>query len=207
MLDKSLPYKRIVMALAPGAQPAPPALPAGYTLRLYRPGDEAAWAETEASVLEFASPAAALDYFKAEYLPQPQQLARGLVFACDAAGTPVANASAWPLKADPAVPTLHWVAVRPGQQGKGLGRAVVQQAVMAGQRQWPGKTMLLQTQTWSHVAVRLYHSLGWQLVKNPPCPGMENDYDEAMQVLKGVYPPALWAEMAAAARSIDPKGL
>ena len=62
MLDKSLPYRNIVMRIPGEAVPfiGEPALPAGYSFRLFQEGDEAAWAAVEASVGEFETEALSL---------------------------------------------------------------------------------------------------------------------------------------------------
>lgn len=211
MLDKSLPYKDILMAMDPAAMAAIAAgegapddgapvggdgAAPGYTLRLYRPGDAAHWAETEAQVGEFDSPQAALEYFGRVFLPHPEMLARRMVFACDEGGQPVANAAAWVEEAFPGFSLLHWVATRPAHQGQGLAGALVRRCIAIACRQQPGQPMLLHTQTWSHPAVRLYWKLGFRLVRGSgPVAGMKNDFDGALQVLQGVYPDELWRQM------------
>jgi len=65
MLDKSIEFKNIIMrcnAEKIANLPAP-SLPAGYSIRSFVKGDEINWVRIEASVLEFASEADALDFF------------------------------------------------------------------------------------------------------------------------------------------------
>ena len=61
MLDKSLPYKSIIMRMeaAVAERLAPPAPAAGYRIRPFAPGDERHWARIETSVGEFSEEAAA----------------------------------------------------------------------------------------------------------------------------------------------------
>ncbi|MBQ4335586.1 MAG: GNAT family N-acetyltransferase, partial [Lentisphaeria bacterium] len=62
MLDKSLPYYDIIMKM-PGRNLLSlpePVLPEGYSFRLYKPGDEYAWARLESQVLEFPTHGKAL---------------------------------------------------------------------------------------------------------------------------------------------------
>lgn len=70
MLDKSLPYKSIIMRMeaAVAERFAPPAPAAGYRIRPFVPGDERHWARIETSVGEFSEEAAARAYFERVYL-------------------------------------------------------------------------------------------------------------------------------------------
>ncbi len=194
MLDKSIPY-HVVAMLLPKEQPLPdiPALPNGYAYRFFQPGDEAAWCDIETSVTEFDNPAQAREYFDREFTPYPAQLARNMVFITNPDGVPVANACAW-LKADDAneqIQMLHWVAVRPEEQGKGLGRAVVCKtlSLFAGER----KDIWLTTQTWSHVAIELYVSVGFHPHKTAVINRHKNDFEAAARVLEGAMRPKGYA--------------
>lgn len=207
MLDKSLTHCHIYMAL-PGREVAErtPRLPEGYGWRLYRPGDEAHWARIETSVLEFSDEAEALDYFTRIFLPHREQLAERLVFVTDPGGTPVATALAWySQEADGRRAVLHWVAARPDQQGKGLGRAVVQLALNRFARLEPGLDVRLHTQTWSYPAVLLYRKLGFRALRNGgvAMPAREsglpqtrpNQFDQALEVLRPVLTDAQWRDL------------
>ena len=215
MLDKSIPYKNIVMKLSAQriSRLESPVLPEGYSLRLFQPGDERHWARIETSVLEFSDEQRALDYFAQEFLPSLEELKRRCVFIADPKGLPVATATAWTAPAQANAPdgsilpgapvwrpTLHWVSVSPDRQGLGLGKAVVQQALCLFSLLHPGEDVLLHTQTWSHVAVHLYHKLGFAMAKQLQFAASEgkwapNDYEEALAVLKEVVEPAFLQEL------------
>ena len=79
MLDKSLPYKSIIMRMeaAVAERLAPPAPAAGYRIRPFVPGDERHWARIETSVGEFSEEAAARAYFERVYLPEAALHAEG----------------------------------------------------------------------------------------------------------------------------------
>ena len=210
MLDKSIPYKNIVMRLPAErlASLQEPILPDGYAFRLYQPGDALHWARIETSVLEFPNEKEAVAYFEKTFLPYEEELKRRCVFVTNLQGLPVATTTAWFTPAQASGPdgaplpgppvdraTLHWVSVCPENQGLGLGKAVVQKALSIFLQLHPGEDILLHTQTWSHVAVHLYHKLGFIMAKRlqfaaPDGTLTPNDYEEAISVLKKVEEPA-----------------
>lgn len=213
MLDTNLPRKKIFMRL-PAADlehvPAP-TLPPGYRFATYGPGRCADWAKVETRVGEFPSTEAAIEYFRLVFLAHPDLAHENVHFVVNPAGVAVATASAWfgYTANGTRVPTLHWVAVDPAEQGRGIGRAVCAQALL--RLQGRSQDVWLTTQTWSHVAVGLYHSLGFRLstdeafrydavekgrlvVRESP-----NEYEEALAVLRQVLDPGLLEEMKGAA--------
>lgn len=199
MLDKSIPYKNIIMKLDHARIPsfADPILPDGFTFRPYQQGDAAHWARIETAVAEFDAEAEAQDYFIKKYLPHVDMLPSRCVFVLDAQGLPVATATAWyeDSAAHGRQASLHWVAVCPACQGLGLGRAVVTKALGAFPAAEPGKDVFLHTQTWSHPAVRLYHKLGFVMMKTARLGQSENNYDEAVALLKEVIPDAAYRSL------------
>lgn len=210
MLDKSIPYKNIVMLLpaadAVSVRPSP--LPEGFSARLFQDGDERHWARIETSVLEFETEEKALDFFARDFLPWPDELRRRCVFIIDPAGLPAATATAWYFAdKDTRQAHIHWVSVQPGLQGKGLGRAVMTRALSLFPELEPGRDVILHTQTWSHPAVMLYDSLGFRMVREDG-PAMlysspegtrqtPNDYAEALTVLDTVLKPEQVARLKA----------
>jgi GNAT superfamily N-acetyltransferase len=209
MLDKSIPYKNILMRIDHKdlLKITEPVLPEGYHFRFFGEGDEIHWARIETSVLEFDSESAAMAYFVRDYLPYLDELKRRCIFIINPDGLPVATTTAWfaDRKAGYQA-SIHWVSVCPDQQGRGLGRAVVQKALAIFPILDPREDAWLHTQTWSHVAVRLYHSLGFDMVKTSQfmttgkTPLQQNDFAEAMEVLKNVYDARFWQELADTAK-------
>jgi len=194
MLDKSVKYKSIIMKLAAkDIVLCDPVLPEGFRFRLYESGDGEAWAETEASVLEFDNKASALRYFEKNFLPREGYLFSRLVFIINSEGKAVANASAWdlPQGKEPSA-MLHWVAVRPECQSLGLGRAVVVKTLQILSELKKGEDIFLTTQTWSWKAVKLYHSLGFNMIKsgNIRCRikfGKKNNFRGAIRVMRDLH--------------------
>lgn len=191
MLDKSLPYFDMLMVCpwraAQKAQPA--ALPAGFRYALYRPGDIDNWAAIETSVGEFDGEDAARAYFERVFLPQEDELRKRMCFI-EAEGEKVATATAWRFEQDGAFcPALHWVAVRPEWQDRGLGRAVVGRALSLCAALDPEKPVCLHTQTWSHKAVGIYQQFGFMLALDGEYLGYKNRPQEALAALNGVMRP------------------
>jgi len=195
MLDKTIVYKNLIMRISheeiPKAGQA--MLPAGFSFSFFKEGDECHWARIEASVLEFDNPEKALEYFAKSFLPHIDELKQRCIFALNPEGLPVATATAW--YADSEIgrqAALHWVAVCPEYQGLGLGRAITQKALLEFQALEPNCDVWLHTQTWSHPAIKLYHSLGFKLLRteklargnNDPRIYYDNDYDDAIEVLR-----------------------
>ena len=200
MLDKNVPYFDVIMCLPDGeALPPVPALPPGYAYKLFEPGDEEGWCGTETSVGEFDSDGQAMEYFRREFAPYPKELLRRMAFIADESGILIANAAAW-WRVDAergAVPLLHWVAVRPSHQGKGLGRAVTCKALslFSGPSVKEKGDIWLMTQTPSHVAIDLYVSLGFRAHKTAVIAGHKNGFDGAAKVLRKVMRPKAYARM------------
>lgn len=194
MLDKSIPYKSLIMRREPAPLPPEPALPAGFSLRRYRPGDDVHWARIETSVAEFDGEGAARAYFSERFLPRQDLLRERCCFVCAPDGLPVATATAWEEAGER---LLHWVSTAPAFQRRGLARAVVLHALHsyppAPQPVWLG------TQTWSHDAILLYDSLGFCLVRSGTHAAAHepNLFAEGMEILRAVYPPEVFERLAA----------
>lgn len=198
MIDKSVPYFEMAMC-RPGNLPLPkaPALPEGYAYHLYAPGDIAAWSRIETAVDEFDAEEKARAYFEKTFLPFEEELRRRGVFILDADGQAVADATAW-WQEDPGlgrVAQLHWVATLPEVQGKGLGRAVVCKALSLYETEGPRGDIWLTTQTWSHVAIALYLSLGFRAHKHYRLGGRKNGYEQALPILERVMRPEMFAQL------------
>jgi len=221
VLDKSVEYKEMMMRISAEdlAKAALPVLPKGFSFRFFGEGktkaiatsglknieeaDAAHWARIETSVLEFDAEEEAAAHFAKEYLPHTAELKRRCKFVANLDNLPVATANAWFTESEMfgRQAVLHWVAVCPEFQGKGLGEAIVLNALECHRELEPGLPVWLHTQTWSHPAVRLYHKLGFRLMKtesfadNCGVKINKNEYAEAMKILKKIYPADLFAEM------------
>ena len=213
MLDKSVPYKHIIMEIEHQDLLAipEPSLPEGFSFCFFNKGMEQDWARIETSVLEFETEDEALDYFQRDYLPFEKQLEQRCLFIKDKEGVPVATATAWFSDSQFGYQaSLHWVAVHPSYQGLGLGKALIQKANRLFVDTDEGQNVILHTQTWSHKAVRGYLNLGYHFSTNKELVLVEkggettsilgNDYKEALEVLKMVFSKDLLDKIANTAK-------
>lgn len=199
MLDKSIAYKSVVMRIECDKIEAlgEATLPDGFSFRFFERSDVKHWGSIETSVLEFPSESEACSYFEMAYLPSLLELQKRCFFIINPDGIPIATATAWYSDSELGYqPILHWVAVRPEYQRKGLGKALTKKALNVFRSLESGKPVWLQTQTWSYPAIRLYHSLGFNIVKDERSVNMntkdgvpkiyQTEFAEAMQVLRTV---------------------
>ena len=186
MLDKSIEYMHVLMHRKSGTLIPEVYLPEGFKFTQYKSGDEKSWAKIETSVLEFDDELDALLYFQQEYLRIPSEAELRCFFVENEQGEKVATASAWHgysgIRRDPCV---HWVAVKPDYQGLGLGKAIVSR-IMRHMIDIEGdRDFYLHTQTWSHVAIRMYMTLGFYITGEKNLIGNENnDYPKNLELLK-----------------------
>ena len=203
MLDKSIEYKHIIMKLPIGEyKPLEAILPKGYRFKFYESGDRNSWAEVETSVLEFDSEEKALEYFDREFLPYEDELYKRMIFIINPDGEAVATATAWYKNAERKgrYAKVHWVAVKPEYQGLGLGKAVMRKCLETLSSVGPYTDIYLHAQTWSHKAVRLYHALGFRMVKRASAYSKllfdgNNDYRQALKILRTVIDKKLIDEL------------
>lgn len=203
MLDKSIEYRNIIMKMDKDVLQAVsiPTLPRGFRFRFYENGDEFHWARIETAVLEFSSEKDAYEYFAENFLRKQEELEYRCVFVLNPEGLPIATATAWYADSDCGhQAVLHWVAVCPEYQGLGIGEAIVKKVLCVFKSVEPEEDVFLHTQTWSHIAVGLYHKLGFALVKEKGIAGCENDYSEAMEILKGVVTSKLYLSLVNCAK-------
>jgi hypothetical protein len=96
------------------------ALPGGYTLRFYQPGDRAAWVRIwrASDDLETYSP----QRFDKEFGRDEVALARRMMFLLTSAGEPCGTSTAWPEPhhAKRRWGRVHWVAITPPHCRQGL---------------------------------------------------------------------------------------
>ena len=100
------------------------ALPAGYTVRRYRPGDERAWVEIErqADAYNVITP----EVFSREFGGDVEALKLRQCYLCEAGGSAVGTATAWyDDDRGRAWGRLHWVAIVPRLHGRGLSKPLL----------------------------------------------------------------------------------
>lgn len=163
MLDKSIPYYGVLMVKSNPAEYPDYTLPDGYTLCPYRQGMEEDWAALQLMTEQFDSPEDARGYFAQEFLAFPDELPGKCLFVKDRAGSVIATASIWRGEHfGQTLQRIHWVAVHPGHQGKGLAKALITQTLNRFNELGYTDFVYLTTQTWSYKAIGLYLQFGFE---------------------------------------------
>ena len=162
-----------------------PILPEGFYFKSYQEDDEVEWAAIETAVSEFENERLALDYFKEKFAPYSKDLRTRLLFVLDSSGEKVGTCSAWWKELPNGVryPLVHWVAVKPGYQGKGLAKAMVNRTLKLLQELEQNSPIYLHTQTWSYAAIHLYKKLGFEITDKNLDGSPNVDYQKAMSIL------------------------
>ena len=184
MLDRSIPYKNIIMR-CDNFKPLHDTSN-GITVRTYRSGDEKHWADIEYSIGDFLSVNEAERYFITHY--NTDEIFSRCFFAEDKDGNVIGTCIAWyDLKGDETVSSLHWLAVSPEYQHIGAGKALIN-AVMRYYFKNGLMPVYLHTQPWSYKAIALYLSAGFKISKTDTFADYKNEYSEAISILKNYLP-------------------
>lgn len=185
MIDRSLEYIPFCMLRKAGT-PCPPApLAKGFHFRLYEKGDEKNWTEIETSVNEFEDVESAQAYFKKDFTPFGDELYDRMTFLCTDEGEAIGTITAWNgnMIENKILPCIHWVAIKPGYQGLGLGKSLVAHGINRMIELDGDVDFYLATQTWSYKAVGIYKWAGFDLYEGNAV-GRANEYEKAVPVLK-----------------------
>jgi len=135
-------------------------LPEPYSLRWYRPGDEEAWVIIQRRADEYNEITLAL--FAEAFGEGRGELPLRQCFLCDAEGAPIGTATAW-FNRDyygRGYGRLHWVAILPEWQGRGLAKPLLT-AVCKRMRELGPNRAYLTTATVRPPAVSLYFRFGF----------------------------------------------
>jgi mycothiol synthase len=131
-------------------------MPAGYTLRTYRPGDEAGLGRIYAACeLGEGSP----EYVRGRMIAHPCFKPERIFIVLDGEEA-VGTAAAWVEDGDPGVGYLHMVGTLPEYRGKGLGKLLTVAAIRFTHHEGlPAQR--LKTDDWRESALRMYLALGY----------------------------------------------
>jgi ribosomal protein S18 acetylase RimI-like enzyme len=162
-MDKSVEHIELVM-FRPHLEDIPQAeLPSGFSLRRFRDGDRSNWARIETAVGEFSSVEDAEAGFDREFGAHISEMPRrSLVLEADGAGAIGTTTAWWGGFRGETIGMIHWVAIDPAYQGRGLSKPLLSAAMelLATLH----TSAFLGTQTWSWRAIGLYQSYGFQRV-------------------------------------------
>lgn len=129
-------------------------LPAGFLLRDFRDGDEQAWVDIHIP----ADPHHRHDIanYRREFGADQETIRRRQIFLCDPAGRAIGTTTAWfDAARGPAWGRIHWVAIMPPWQGRGLSKPMLT-AACRRLRELGHSQAVLTTQTVRPRAVGLY---------------------------------------------------
>ncbi len=157
--------------------------PPGYSVRWFESGDEEAWRRIQSSAEKFHQ--ITPDTFARVFGRNPTWLAQRLCFVVNPRGELVGTGAAW---FDDHFEgrkwgRVHWMAVIPGEQGKGLGRVLMTE-VCARLKHLKHNNAYLITSSARIAAIRLYRSFGFV----PLCRKPEDEL--IWKAISSVVPPA-----------------
>ena len=188
MLDKSIPYKDLIMKWDGNRQCLlPVCVPPGYRLRTWREGDQKNWARIQKEAGEFGDMTLEQTeaWFLQEYGDRKEELSFRCLFAESMDKEADGVCMAWTEAGTDGslIPSLHWLAVRDAKKGQGIGTALVREAlrVFAGRGEVP---VFLHTQPWSYEAVGLYLKAGFFLCRSETFGTHKNQFQEGIRILE-----------------------
>ena len=134
--------------------------PPGFSVRAFAPGDEAHWLRIQAAADRFNEITPAL--FRREFGADVASLRARQRYLVAPDGVPIGTATAW-FGVDPhgrAAGRLHWVAIVPAYQGRGLARSLLADAC-ARLRDLGHDRAYLTTSSRRAAAIGLYSRFGF----------------------------------------------
>jgi GNAT superfamily N-acetyltransferase len=142
-------------------------LPPGYALSWYQPGCEAWWFEIQRRADPLAPITAGT--FAKYFGTAPGELSRRQAFLLEPAGRPIGTATAWFEQDERGQEwgRLHWVAILPEWQGRGLGRPLLSDVCQRMHTLHPQRSFL-RTAPHRLAAIRLYLAFGFQPLIGTP---------------------------------------
>ena len=186
MIDKTIPYFNVIMRYDGPVVNEIPNAPHGYRYRNYLPGDEYAWARMEVQNNDFDTYDNAVNYFKTKYCTHPEKLIERFVGVENDAGKLCGAVICWDDdKEDNKVSSVHWLITDPAEQGKGIGKALVEMLLYKFSL-LESLPVYLHTQPWSYIAIAIYSKLGFKLLANDSFREYQNQSIQALPVLQGL---------------------
>jgi ribosomal protein S18 acetylase RimI-like enzyme len=128
MMDDQLPNVSVWMFNSDLTSVPRYALPEGYRMRFYREGDVAVWVRIQQAADEFIVPTA--ETFARSIPGEADYLAQRVMFLVDPAGTDIGTITAWNSSTFQGreMGQIHWVAIIPEAQGRGLAKPMLSAA-------------------------------------------------------------------------------
>jgi GNAT superfamily N-acetyltransferase len=151
---------RVIMERASLADIPEYSLPQGFALRWHTAGDEAAWLQIQAAADRLNDITA--DLFRKTFGDEPTAHEQRICFLTTATGEPIGTAAAWwgEEGAEGHRGRVHWVAILPAYQGRGLAKPLLS-AVCLRLRELGHTSAYLTTSAARLPALNLYHQFGF----------------------------------------------
>ena len=171
-IDHAVPYTAVVMTRENGKLLKKYPLPEGYCFAPFMPEDEENWIQLQLEVTHVENYAQGKQIFREEFLQAPEGIAceqcpgypevvKRMVQIKDATGNLVGVATLWMGDTFGEVwPRVHWVAVHPDHQGKGLAKCMLARLLQLYEELACDTPIYLTTQTKTYRAVRVYKQMG-----------------------------------------------
>lgn len=136
-------------------------LPEGWHFRPYEQGDESQWIRIQSGA--DAENTISIRLFSEQFGHDPVELARRQIYICPTGVIPAGTATAWFAEAphSNSMGRLHWVAVHPDWQGRGLARPLIA-AACHRLRELGHTSAYLSTSSSRARAIRLYFEFGFK---------------------------------------------
>lgn len=130
-------------------------------------------------------------YFQKVYKEKEEMFFQQCMFICDENDIPVATCFIWNAYGE--VPTIHWLKVKEGFEGKGLGRAILTYTLRQGAKdKFP---ILVHTHPSSYKAIKLYMDFGFDFITDKKVGYRKNDFVESLEFLKVYLPNNVYKEI------------
>lgn len=184
MIDRTIPFYNTILR-CDRYRPQAINLPDKFEIVNYHAGYEKAWAKLEYDIGDFDSIEVAEKYFVPTYLKNESQLAN-ILFLLNPEKQEIGSCIAWQdARGDSTVASLHQLVIEESFQGQGLGRALCTVVMnrFAKQGRLPE---YIHTQPWSWKAILTYISIGFKIQKIDTFSHYENQFDLAIETLKGI---------------------
>jgi len=147
-------------------------LPPGFSVDWFRDGDQGIWQDLQSAAERYFEIAS--DLFAKEFGSDVSVLSKRMCFLYDSRQRPIGTATAWLDNDYNGLPhgRVHWVAIIPEMQGKGLSKPLMT-IVCNRLRELGHERAFLGTATVRFQAIRLYSTFGF-------VPEIKDDQDRAI---------------------------
>lgn len=183
---EELPDKNVFMMCPSLNRFALTELPKGYHIRTCRRDELDLWKAMPFDDAETAEEyhAYMTEFFETTYGGQEDLFFEKTLFVCDEKDKPVATCFLW--KAYQLFNTVHWLKVVKGQEGRGLGRALL--SILMKNLEPEEYPIYLHTQPESYRAIKLYSDFGFYLLSDKMIGSRPNDLEECLPILEKYMP-------------------